>query len=102
MQEDSTMRLNAVGLIVALALAIVVVPLAAEAQQPTNVYRIGWLTLGFPNDTFSKSGQARPDLVGLQQGLRELGYVAGQNLVIEARYAEGQVERLPDLATRSE
>jgi len=93
------MRLSAVGLIVTLALAILVVPLAAEAQQPTKVYRIGWLNLGFPDDTFSKSDQARPDLDALRQGLRALGYVEGQNLVIEERFAEGKVERLSDLAT---
>jgi len=34
-----------------------------------------------------------------EQGLRDLGYVEGQNLVIESRYAEGRLERLPDLAT---
>ena len=93
------MRLNAVELIVTLALAILVVALAAEAQQPTKVYRIGWLGVGFPDDTFSKSDQVRPDLAGLRQGLRALGYVEGQNLVIEERYAEGKVERLSDLAT---
>src|SRR5436853_7173283 len=90
---------SAVGYIVTLILSLLAVPLTADAQQPTKVYRIGWLTLGFPNDTFSKSDQARPDLYGLRQGLRELGYVEGQNLVIEERYAEGQVERLSDLAT---
>src|SRR5262245_18357114 len=95
----STMRLNAVELIVTLALAILVVALAAEAQQPTKVYRVGWLNLGFPDDTFSKTDQVRPDLDGLRQGLRALGYVEGQNLVIEARFAEGKVERLSDLAT---
>src|SRR4029450_415477 len=73
MREDSTMRLNAVELIVTLALAILVVALAAEAQQPAKVYRIGWLNLGFPDDTFSKSDQVRPDLDGLRQGLRALG-----------------------------
>jgi len=67
-----------------------VVPLISTAQLPGKVFRVGWLTLGFP---------AQPDLDGLRQGLRELGYVEGQNLVIEARYAEGQVERLSDLAT---
>jgi putative ABC transport system substrate-binding protein len=68
-----------------------VVPLISTAQPPRQVFRIGWLNLGFP--------AARPDLDGLRQGLRELGYVEGQNLVIEERYAEGQVERLSDLAT---
>ena len=46
MLEDSTMRLSAVGLIVTLALAILVTPLAPEAQPPTHVHRIGYLLGG--------------------------------------------------------
>ena len=90
---------STVGGIVTLLLSLLAVPLAAEAQQPAKVYRIGWLSVGFPDDTFSKSDQVRPDLAGLRQGLRERGYVEGQNLVIEERFAEGKVERLSDLAT---
>src|SRR5215471_18782903 len=90
---------SAIGCIVTLTLSLLVVPHAAEAQQPMKVYRIGWLNVGFPDDTSSKSDQARPDLDGLRQGLRALGYVEGQNFVIEARFAEGKVERLSDLAT---
>src|SRR5262245_24076526 len=91
---------SALGWIVTLALSLLVVPLAAEAQQPMKVYRIGWLNLGFPDTReFRKSDQVRPDLDGLRQGLRALGYVEGQNLVIEERFAEGKVERLSDLAT---
>jgi putative ABC transport system substrate-binding protein len=84
------MRRKAVQLIGMLALVLFIASLVANAQPPGKVFRIGWLTLGFP---------AQPDLDGLRQGLRELGYVEGQNFVIEARYAEGQVERLSDLAT---
>ena len=68
-------------------------PVAAEAQQAAKVYRIGYLAQG------SGSGAAslRP-LEGFRQGLRELGWVEGQNIVIEYRYADGQIERLSGLA----
>jgi putative ABC transport system substrate-binding protein len=73
-----------------LALSLLVTPLCSDAQQPGKVYRIGWLALGSPSTR---------DLDGFQQGLRELGYVEGQNLVIEYRWAEGNVDRLGALAT---
>jgi putative ABC transport system substrate-binding protein len=85
------MRLYTIRLIATLALVILTAPLAAEAQQATTVYRIGRLSPGSP-------------LLGahlweaLRQGLRELGYVEGQNLIVEYRYAEGSEERLRDLA----
>ena len=63
----------------------------AEAQQATNVPRIGVLR----NDTptlFATRNEA------LRQGLRELGYVDGKNIIIEYRYAEGKVDRLPRMA----
>src|SRR4029453_7333452 len=81
-----------IGLLLTLALAILVVPLTAEARQPTNVYRIGWLSPGFPRPDHD------PPVDAFRQGLRALGYVEGQNLVIEYRGAEGRIERLPDLA----
>ena len=66
-------------------------PLAAEAQQAGRVPRIGFLSLTSPSD--------RPPLLdAFRQGLRELGWVEGQNIVIDYRYAEGRVDRLPDLA----
>src|SRR3989449_11309833 len=66
-------------------------PLAAEAQQAGKVPRIGFLSLTSPSD--------RPPLLdAFRQGLRELGWVEGQNIVIDYRYAEGRVDRLPDLA----
>src|SRR5216683_7504320 len=88
------MKLSSVVLITALALSILVAPLTAEAQQPTKVYRIGWLLLWSPP---SPPGSFPPQ-EAFRQRLRELGYVEGQNLVIEARYAEGREERLPELA----
>ena len=78
-------------LVVMLALVILTAPLAAEAQPPTKVYRIGWLSPRPPS-------QPGPTVGALRQGLHDLGYVEGQNLVIESRYAEGREERLPDLA----
>ena len=86
------MRLKPVRLVVTLALVILTAPLAAEAQPATKVYRIGNLNPGSPLLT--------PHLWEVfRQGLRELGYVEGQNLVMENRYAEGSEERLRDLAT---
>ncbi len=82
------MRLKSAALIV--TLAIFWGPLAADAQPAGKVWRIGWLIPGDP---------ARlPHLEGFRQGLRDLGYVEGQNLVIDLRAAEGRYERLPRLA----
>jgi putative ABC transport system substrate-binding protein len=90
--EDFTMRRSAIGLIgiVALAFGILAAPLALAAPPPGQVFRIGWLALGSPSNH---------DLGEFQQGLRELGYVEGQNIVIEYRWAEGNVDRLGTLAT---
>ena len=86
------MRLHPVGLIVTLALALLVVPLTAAAQQPVKVPRIGYLGGRSPAE-----GAAR-NLEALHQGLRELGYSEGQNLVIEYRWPESQPERRSALA----
>ena len=70
---------------------LLVAPLAAEAQQAAKIARIGYLALN--------SG-ANPHLrEAFRQGLRDLGYVEGRNVVIEYRDAEGKPERLPALAT---
>ena len=63
----------------------------AEAQQPTKVARIGFLAS-------SSAERAKSRLAAFQQGLRELGYVEGKNIVIQQRYAAGQFEKLPELA----
>src|SRR5688572_22830741 len=63
----------------------------AEAQQAKKVPRIGWLSGG---DSNSSRSQAE----GFRQGLRELGYVEGQNILLEYRWAEGNSDRYPVLA----
>ena len=74
-----------------LALALLVAFSAAEAQQPGKV-RIGYLSLA------SDTGSFRDQFVAFLDGLRALGYVDGENIVIEARHADGRLERLPELA----
>ena len=75
-------------LVVAMLLAVGVI---AEAQQPTKVPRIGYLT------TASLSAFAtRTD--AFRQRLRELGYIEGKNILIEYRYADGKPDRVPALA----
>ncbi len=71
---------------------LVVLSLAAEAQQ-TKLYRVGYLTEGSPPPPGRK-----PVPGGFRATLRDLGYIEGQNLVLEARGAEGRNERLPALA----
>ncbi|NDP42461.1 MAG: ABC transporter substrate-binding protein [Aromatoleum sp.] len=68
-----------------------VAPLAAFAQQAGKVYRIGYLST--PTRESVEHG-----LQAFLRKLRELGWVEGHNLIIEYRWAEGNVERLPDLA----
>ena len=81
----------AIALIVAVLLFLVAPP-PAGAQPAGKVWRIGYLSLT------SDSVSYRPWLAALRDGLRDLGYVDGQNIVIEPRYAAGQVERLSPLA----
>jgi putative ABC transport system substrate-binding protein len=83
---------SAIGFLMTLILSLLAAPLASDAQQATKVHRIGWLIAGSP-----PSGP-EPRLDDLRQGLRDLGYVEGQNLLIEYRYAEGSDTRLRDLA----
>ena len=75
----------------ALANGLLAAPLAAEAQQAGKVPRIGFLSVTSPSD--------RPPLLdAFRQRLRELGWVEGRNIVIDYRYAEDRVDRMPDLA----
>ena len=64
---------------------------SAEAQQPKKVPRIGYLSSRDP-----ASESARSEAIRL--ALRELGYIEGQNIAIEYRYAEGKLDRVPELA----
>ncbi len=75
------MRLRTIGLISTLALGLIAGPLPAEAQQAGKVYRIGYLS---PVDLATESTRAE----AIRQALRELGYIEGQNIATEYRYAE--------------
>jgi putative ABC transport system substrate-binding protein len=66
----------------------------ADAQQPPKIARVGYLMNGAPG-----SPEARAFLNAFRQGLRERGYVEGQNILIEYRAADGKIERLPGLAS---
>ena len=78
--------LSILFVVVLLAVAVI-----AEAQQPTKIPRIGYLTAASPSTISAR-------IEAFRQGLRELGYVEGKNIVIEWRYAEGKPDRLPALA----
>src|SRR5262249_48683403 len=85
------MMTRGVSLVAVLAVSLLAAPLAADAQQMGKVPRIGFLSLTSPSD--------RPHLLdAFRQSLRELGWVEGQNTVIDYRYAEDRVDRLVDLA----
>jgi len=84
------MRLRTIGLI-GIILGLLTGPLPTEAQQAGKVYRIGYLSRRW---TKSQKHQ----LAAFNQGMRELGFVEGQNYVIEYRNAKGEKERLPEVA----
>ena len=71
---------------------LVTAPFTAQAQPAAKVYRIGFLSGSSP-------AAAKPFVEQFRQGLRQLSYVEGQNIHIEYRWAEGQLNRLPQLAT---
>jgi putative ABC transport system substrate-binding protein len=79
--------------VICLALSAILLALAlpTQAQQPKKVPRIGYLEAASASANLARTEAFR-------QGLRELGYVEGKNIVIEWRYAEGKVDRLPALA----
>jgi putative tryptophan/tyrosine transport system substrate-binding protein len=83
------MKFSTVVIIVTFALALFWVPLAAHAQQRGKIPLVGVLRSTSPIDPLTEA---------FRQGLRDLGYVEGQNLRLEYRFAEGQYERLPELA----
>ncbi len=81
------------------SLSLVAAPRASEAQQAGKVYRIGYLSPSSPSDPESLASPfGERGLAAFRQGLRDLGYVEGQNFAIEGRWAEGKFERLPNLA----
>ena len=82
------MELRVLGFLLMVAVALCSAPSVSSAQQASKVYRIGYLSYqGCP---------IRPEAMGpFRQGLRELGYVEGQNIIIECRGAPGAPDRLP-------
>ena len=76
------------------AVAVFWTAATANAQAAAKTYRIGWVGHGnAPSIADRNAGD-------FQQALRDLGYVEGTNFVIEYKYANGNVERLPELATQ--
>jgi ABC-type uncharacterized transport system substrate-binding protein len=79
-------------LIVTFAFALLATPLATEAQQARTMARIGYLSAASPTGTTGDLRRA------FSEGLRALGWIEGETIFIEERWAEGKVERLPELA----
>src|SRR2546425_7415481 len=82
---------SALRCIITLILSLLMAPLAAEAQPSPQVPRIGVLS----ESALTASSRNRAAFL---QGLHDLGYVEGQTIVLEERWAEGNLQRLPDLA----
>ena len=73
------------------AVVLCTVAVIAEAQQPTKVPRIGFVSgIGGPSNP-------GPNVVGFRQGLRDFGYIEGKNILVEYRYTEGKGDRNPSL-----
>jgi ABC-type uncharacterized transport system substrate-binding protein len=83
------MKARMLAIAFCVSFGVVWLPLAAGAQQSAKVHRLGWLANLTP---------AEPQYRMFRQALREFGYVEGKNIVIEVRYAEGNLDRLPELA----
>src|SRR5437867_6770388 len=82
--------MRVIGLAVVLTLSLALAPLTAGAQVAGKVHRVAYLG--------NSSAALESDLVvAFRQGLRELNYVEGQNLIIDFRWAEGRYERFPAL-----
>ena len=77
---------------IAVLILLLTTGLSAEAQQTKKIPRIGFISP-------ASSPTAAPNLEALRQGLHELGYVEGKNIVIETRWAEGSADRFPRLLT---
>jgi putative ABC transport system substrate-binding protein len=95
------MRLSTLGLLVAFGIGLLVAPLVATAQPPIHIFRIGVLSAFSPPAELD--GQQRPSIWDtwgpFWQGMHELGWREGENIVVEYRWAERQFARLPALAT---
>jgi putative tryptophan/tyrosine transport system substrate-binding protein len=90
--EDIVMTRRLIGLLITLTLGFLVAPLATDAQPPGKMTRIG--ILAAPSD----APERVRNLEAFRQGLRDLGWVEGQNLAMEYRSVKDRAARLPDLA----
>ena len=79
-------------LLLCTSVCVLSLPLAAFCQPTTKIHRIGFLS------AISPTGLSLSRVEAFRQGMKELGYVEGRNIVIEYRWAEGKTERLPQLA----
>lgn len=89
--SDRAVHMVRSAFIISIAAGLLAAPLAALSQQPQKVFRVGFLAAG------GRTPDAAPPGL-LRGGLRSLGYVEGQNISYEARFAEAKAERLPGLA----
>src|SRR5262245_5329717 len=77
--------------------SILAAPLAGEAQQAGRVYRVGLIVTTSPVSEMTGSEPIHPSIRAFGHGLRALGWVEGQNLILERRSAEGRFERFGDI-----
>lgn len=89
------MKPRHVTVLLMIVLGAVLAPLVADAQAPTKVARIGWMSRDNPT-------ASDPAMDAFRQGMRELGYVEGQTFVMEPRYAGGKRELMPEQAAELE
>src|SRR5262245_51375274 len=87
---ERTMKPRQQNLSVTVVLCILLLSLASCAQQPPKVARVGWMSIGTPTAPALNYDVFR-------QGMRDLGYVEGKNLILEPRYSSGKNEVLPEL-----
>jgi putative ABC transport system substrate-binding protein len=90
-RADTARRSTRRALILAVTFFMLAVCLPALAQRQVKMPRVGLLLGG-------AASQPSPNVEAFRKGLRELGYIEGKNIVLEYRYAEARVERLPELA----
>src|SRR5215468_5576202 len=89
------MHISTISLMLILILGVLAAALPSDAQPAGKVRRIGFLTLAAPPES-SVDSAAR--VTAFRQGLREFGWIEGQNIAIEYRWAAGQPDGLPALA----